>query len=84
MAYARKGMVTPEMEFIAVREQLPAETIRSEVARGRMIIPANWNHDALEPMASVWPRSARLTPTSGIRPPRRIVDAELEKLRYSV
>ena len=51
MAYARRGVITPEMEFVAHREQLPAETIRAEVARGRMIIPANWNHLALEPMA---------------------------------
>src|SRR5215831_6508325 len=39
--YARKGEITPEMEFIAVREGLPAEFVRSEVARGRAIIPAN-------------------------------------------
>jgi phosphomethylpyrimidine synthase len=42
--YARKGEVTPEMEFVAVREGLPAEFVRSEVARGRAIIPANVNH----------------------------------------
>src|SRR5262245_14678400 len=39
--YARKGEITPEMEFIAVREGLPAEFVRDEVARGRAIIPAN-------------------------------------------
>ena len=48
--YARRGDVTPEMEFIAVREGLPAEFVRSEVARGRAIIPANINHPELEPM----------------------------------
>src|SRR5579862_6924966 len=48
--YARRGDVTTEMEFIAVREGLPAEFIRTEVARGRAIIPANINHPELEPM----------------------------------
>jgi phosphomethylpyrimidine synthase len=48
--YARRGEVTPEMEFIAIREGLPAEFVRSEVARGRAIIPSNINHPELEPM----------------------------------
>jgi phosphomethylpyrimidine synthase len=48
--YARRGDVTPEMDFIALREGLPAELVRSEVARGRAIIPANINHPELEPM----------------------------------
>jgi phosphomethylpyrimidine synthase len=42
--YARKGEITPEMAFIAVREGLPAEFVRDEVARGRAIIPSNINH----------------------------------------
>jgi phosphomethylpyrimidine synthase len=50
LQYARDGEVTPEMEFIAIREGLPAEFVRSEVARGRAIIPANINHPELEPM----------------------------------
>jgi phosphomethylpyrimidine synthase len=48
--YARRGEITPEMEFIAVREGLPADFVRAEVARGRAIIPANVNHAELEPM----------------------------------
>ena len=48
--YARQGIVTPEMEFIAVREGFDPEFVRSEVARGRAIIPANINHPELEPM----------------------------------
>lgn len=42
--YARRGEITPEMEFVAVREGLEPEFVRSEVARGRAIIPANVNH----------------------------------------
>ena len=49
--YARQGDVTPEMEFIAMREGLRRRVRpRSEVARGRAIIPANINHPELEPM----------------------------------
>jgi phosphomethylpyrimidine synthase len=51
LAFARRGEITPEMEFVAVREGLEPEFVRSEVARGRAIIPANINHPELEPMA---------------------------------
>ena len=51
MHYARQGIITEEMEYIAKRESLPAETMREEVACGRMIIPANIRHVELEPMA---------------------------------
>jgi phosphomethylpyrimidine synthase len=48
--FARRGDITPEMEFVALRESLPPEFVRDEVARGRAIIPANINHLELEPM----------------------------------
>ncbi len=50
MAYARRGEITPEMQFIATREAVDAETVRDEVSRGRAIIPANVNHPETEPM----------------------------------
>jgi len=50
MHYARRGEMTPEMEFIALREGVEAEFVRAEVARGRAIIPANINHPETEPM----------------------------------
>jgi phosphomethylpyrimidine synthase len=50
MAYARRGIVTPEMEFCAIREGVSPELVRDEVARGRAIIPANVNHPESEPM----------------------------------
>lgn len=50
MHYARQGTVTPEMEFIAIREGVSAEFVRDEVARGRAIIPNNVNHPESEPM----------------------------------
>src|SRR5947208_10541575 len=48
--YARRGDVTPEMEFVAIREGMAPELVREEVARGRAIIPANVNHPESEPM----------------------------------
>ena len=50
MRYAREGVVTPEMEFIGIREGIDPEYVRQEVARGRAIIPSNINHPESEPM----------------------------------
>jgi len=49
--YARQGEITPEMEFVAIREGMDPEFVRAEVASGRAIIPANVNHPESEPMA---------------------------------
>jgi len=51
MHFARKGLITEEMLYVADREKVKPELIRDEVAAGRMIIPANINHPELEPMA---------------------------------
>jgi phosphomethylpyrimidine synthase len=51
LRYARRGDITPEMNFVARREALDPEFVRDEVARGRAIIPANVNHPESEPMA---------------------------------
>lgn len=50
MHYARRGQITPEMRYVAARENLPVELVRDEVAAGRAIIPANVNHPEAEPM----------------------------------
>ncbi len=50
LAYARRGVVTPEMEFVALREGLQPEFVRDEIARGRAVLPANVNHPETEPM----------------------------------
>jgi phosphomethylpyrimidine synthase len=49
-AYARRGEITPEMEFVALREGVDPEVVRIEVAAGRAVLPANVNHPELEPM----------------------------------
>ncbi|MEY9978327.1 phosphomethylpyrimidine synthase ThiC [Lysinibacillus sp. RC79] len=48
--YARKGIITPEMEFVAIRENMDPEFVRSEIAAGRAILPSNINHPEAEPM----------------------------------
>ena len=50
MHYARRGIITPEMQFVAVRESVTPEFVRDEIARGRAILPANINHPETEPM----------------------------------
>ena len=50
MHYARRGEITEEMRFVALRENVAPEFVRDEVARGRAIIPANIRHPELEPM----------------------------------
>jgi phosphomethylpyrimidine synthase len=49
MHFARQGVATEEMRFVAGREKIEPELVRSEIARGRMIIPANIHHKTLEP-----------------------------------
>ena len=51
MNFARNGYITEEMDFVAKKENLPPSLIMEEVARGRLIIPANINHLNLEPMS---------------------------------
>ena len=81
---ARAGEITAEMQFVAEREQLPAETIRDEVAAGRMIIPANWNHVALEPMAIGVASKCKINANIGNSATTSDIEGELEKLRWSV
>src|SRR6185312_14256435 len=50
MHYARRGEITPEMEFVALREGVEPALVRDEIARGRAILPANVNHPETEPM----------------------------------
>src|SRR5712671_5627992 len=84
MHYARKGIVTEEMAFVAQREKLEPELIRSEVARGRMIIPANINHTGLEPMCIGVASTCKINANIGNSSTTSDIDGELEKLRYSV
>jgi phosphomethylpyrimidine synthase len=84
MYYARKGIITGEMEYVAQREKLSAELVRSEIARGRMIIPANIHHDSLEPMCIGIASKCKINANIGNSATTSNIDEELDKLRYSV
>src|SRR5215207_1060469 len=83
---ARKGIVTPQMEFVAQREDLDAELIRSEVARGRMVIPANTVHltKKLEPMCIGVAAKCKINANIGNSAVTGKVEDELEKLHTAV
>ena len=82
--YARRGITTQEMDHVARREKLTPETVRSEVARGRMIIPANVRHTNLEPMAIGVESSCKINANIGNSAITSEIDTELEKLSYSI
>jgi phosphomethylpyrimidine synthase len=83
---ARAGQITPEMEFVAQREDLPAELIRDEVAAGRMVIPANKVHLAgrLEPMGIGIAAKCKINANIGNSAVTSNVEEELDKLHTSV
>ena len=81
--YARRGEVTPEMEFIAIREGLPAEFIRAEVARGRAIVPANINHPELEPMIIGRNFLVKINANIGNSAVTSSIAEEVDKLRWA-
>jgi phosphomethylpyrimidine synthase len=86
MHHARQGSITPEMRRVAEREGLPPETIRDEVAIGRLIIPANVNHLAqrLDPMAIGKVASVKINANIGNSAVESNIDGELEKLHHAV
>ena len=83
---ARKGIITDEMRFVAQREDLDAELIRDEVARGRMVIPANKVHlsKRLEPMGIGVASACKINANIGNSAVTSKVDDELEKLHTAV
>jgi len=83
---ARAGTITPEMQYVAERERLEPEAVRSEVARGRMVIPANTVHLAgrLEPMAIGVAAKTKINANIGNSAVTSDIDGELEKLHTAV
>jgi phosphomethylpyrimidine synthase len=84
MHYARQGTITEEMEFVARRERLSPELVRAEVARGRMIIPANIRHVELEPMCIGVASKCKINANIGNSATTSNLEEELDKLRTSV
>ena len=83
MHYARRGEITPEMAFIAVREGMDPSFVRNEVARGRAIIPANINHLELEPMIIGRGFKVKINANIGNSAVTSSIEDEVEKLRWA-
>ena len=81
MYYAKKGVITPEMNYVAQVEMLDPELVRSEVAAGKMIIPANIHHENLLPMAIGREAKTKINANIGNSSLSSDIDAELEKLQ---
>ena len=84
MTYAKEGVITPEMEFVAEREGVDAELLRQEVAAGRVIIPANIYHENLEPMGIGLLLRCKINANIGASPVEAKLEKEVEKLHIAV
>src|SRR5256714_256485 len=83
MHYARRGEVTPEMEFVALREGVAPEVVRDEVARGRAIIPANVNHPETEPMIIGRKFLVKINANIGNSAVASSIEEEVEKMTWA-
>ncbi|MGM0882645.1 MAG: phosphomethylpyrimidine synthase ThiC [Bacillota bacterium] len=81
--YARKGIITPEMEYIAIREGMDAEFVRSEIAAGRAIIPANINHPESEPMIIGRQFHVKINANIGNSAVASSIEEEVEKMTWA-
>jgi phosphomethylpyrimidine synthase len=84
MAYAKRGEITAEMEYIAIREGFDVETVRDEVARGRAIIPANINHLELEPMIIGRKFAVKINANLGNSAVTSSIEEEVEKMVWAI
>ncbi|MEM7050703.1 MAG: phosphomethylpyrimidine synthase ThiC [Acidobacteriota bacterium] len=82
--YARRGVITEEMEHIAQRERCSPELVRSEVARGRAIIPANIHHPELEPMVIGRKFGVKVNANIGNSATSSSIPEEIEKLEWAI
>ncbi len=83
MRYAREGVVTPEMEFIGIREGIDPEYVRQEVARGRAIIPSNINHPESEPMIIGRNFLVKINANIGNSAVTSTIEEEVEKMLWA-
>ena len=83
MHYARQGIVTPEMEYIGIREGIDPEYVREEVARGRAIIPSNINHPESEPMIIGRNFLVKVNANIGNSAITSSIDEEVEKMLWA-
>ena len=83
MHYAKKGEITPEMEYVAIREGVEAEFVRKEIALGRAIIPCNINHGELEPMIIGRHFLVKINANIGNSAIRSDIGEEVEKMAWA-
>ncbi|MFY9780202.1 MAG: phosphomethylpyrimidine synthase ThiC [Candidatus Baltobacteraceae bacterium] len=83
MHYARRGMVTPEMEFVALREGVEPEFVRDELARGRAVLPANVNHPELEPAIIGRSFLVKINANIGNSAVASTIEEEVEKMTWA-
>ncbi|MFI7163216.1 MULTISPECIES: phosphomethylpyrimidine synthase ThiC [Rhodococcus] len=81
---ARDGVITPEMRYCAAREGVSAELVRSEVARGRAVIPANHRHGELEPMIIGKKFAVKINANIGNSAVTSSVAEEVEKMVWAI
>jgi len=83
MHYARRGLITPEMEFVAIRESCDPEFVRSEIARGRAILPNNVNHPESEPMIIGRKFLVKINANIGNSAVSSSIEEEVEKMLWA-
>lgn len=83
MWYARHGITTPEMQYVATRENCDVELVREEVAAGRAVIPCNINHPEAEPMIIGSRFLTKLNANMGNSAVTSSIDEEVEKLTWA-
>ena len=84
MHYARRGEITEEMRYVALREGVTTDFVRDEVARGRAIIPANIKHPEAEPMIIGRNFLVKINANIGNSAVSSSIGEEVDKLRWSV
>ena len=84
MHYARRGIITPEMKFVALRERMAPEFVRDEIARGRAVLPANINHPESEPMIIGRNFLVKINANIGNSAVSSTIGEEVDKLRWAV
>src|ERR1700733_5748536 len=84
MHFARRGIVTPDMKFVAIRQNMDPEFVRDEIALGRVIIPANVNDPESEPMIIGSKFLVKINAKIGNSAVTSTIGEEVDKLRWAV
>jgi phosphomethylpyrimidine synthase len=82
--YAKQNEITPEMEYVAIRENMPLDKVIEKIASGQAIIPANIHHPELEPMIIGKDFLVKVNANIGNSPTTSSLDEELEKLGWAL